>query len=123
MTSLWRLGTCPFEQHKWSELRQPRQSHYTAPDFFKNGGIYWFSDGNPNPGHSSFTGRDAVTCTIYAGTSKSSKLKRDDDEIGAVGLVVREAVDSEVLEVRSHAAHKARAHARGLRNFVGAHKA
>ncbi len=84
---------------------------------------YWFNDGDPNPGHSSLTGGDAVTWTIYAGTSKSSKLKRDDDEIGAVGLVAREAVDSEVLEVRSHAAHKARAHARGLRNLVGAHKA
>lgn len=95
----------------------------TAPDFFKNGGSHWFSDGDPNPGHSTYTGRGAVTCTMYAGTSKSSKFKRDDGEIGSVGLVAREAVDSEVLEVRSHAVHLARAHARGLRNLVGAHKA
>ncbi len=95
-------------------IRRPTSSRMEA---------YWFNDGDPNPGHSSLTGGDAVTWTIYAGTSKSSKLKRDDDEIGAVGLVAREAVDSEVLEVRSHAAHKARAHARGLRNLVGAHKA
>lgn len=121
-SNLWTLGSCPSSNVVGPNCINPGSHQDSAPDFFTRGGSYWHNDNNPNPGHASFYGRGPVTCTIYAGTSRSSKLKREAAESEGIELEARAAIDSEVLEVRSHG-HKTRAHARGLRNLVTAPKA
>lgn len=97
-----------------------------SPAFFapaNNGGNYWYDD-TTNIGKSTFSGNGLVTCTVYAGTTKSgsSKLKREDDEIEAVQIETRDALPLYVSQSRPHVAQNARTHARGMRNIVNSQK-
>ncbi|KAK4695885.1 hypothetical protein P7C71_g1946, partial [Lecanoromycetidae sp. Uapishka_2] len=117
--SLWSLGTCP-------DVNGPNcvntGSHSdSAAAFFTHGGAYWYDDDTPNPGQSTFTGRGPITCTIYTNTLKS-KAKREESGTEAVRVEAREAMDSEVGGLRTHAAHKGRVHARALRKMSESQK-
>ena len=85
---------------------------------------YWiWVNGQTNKNDPTLSTVGTVSCTVSHGKPSSKKAKREDD--GAAGVALGDVMEPRGLEdlgIAKRHAHRARAHSRGLREYVGALK-